>query len=249
MSSQLCLEQESKTPKAEERAAFDLPKSIVVEDVWLEVEIGGGWRAAFRLVPYAGQPVIGELRVFPADRYPGRRVGEWRAAVLGVGAAKGVHKRLPRRVEPDVDCPPVKYGVTARMLRRVPLGAHLRDAKESLATLEKTHPKSLRPALVEWGLPVRAERKPTARRAGGRTDLFYSQLAAAYVARLAAGSRRPIKDIARQRSKADSVIRDAVHEARERGLLTAGGRPGVPGGTLTPLAETILRAGKTPRRK
>lgn len=47
-----------------------------VASSWLEVTIADGWLAAYRLVPQDGQPVIAEVRVFPAEA--GRRTaGTW----------------------------------------------------------------------------------------------------------------------------------------------------------------------------
>lgn len=238
------MEERTRQLSGSERAVFDLPESVGVHEAWIEVDIGDGWRAAFRLVPYRGQPVIGELRVFPADRYPGREPGAWRADVLGVraGGAAPLRKSLPGRREP-VDCPAVRQGITARLLRRIPLGAHLRHAGEFMARLKITHPNMGRD-LAAWGFvrPGTTEKEVApAQRRGGRPDRFYALLAAVYVARIAAGSRRPVADLAARRKLPTAVVRDMIHEARQRDLLT-GGRQGAPGGQITARAEKLLRS-------
>jgi hypothetical protein len=242
------MEERTEQPTRSEQAAFGLPAHAGVNDAWVEIEIGDGWRAAFRLAPYGGQPVIAELRVFPADQYPGRKPGTWRGDVLGVqaGGAQRVRKVLPGGK--TVDCPPVRTGITARLLRRIPLGEHRRHAETFIARLKETH-RGMGADLAAWGFNAEIEKgkkKPTVQRRGGRPDRFYADLAAAYVARIAAGSRRPVADLADRRKLSASVVRDAIHEARVRGLLMKG-RQGAPGGTLTAKAEAILKGKRVTR--
>jgi hypothetical protein len=239
--------EETRRPKQSVRDAFGLPETVGPRDAWVEVDVEDGWRAALRLVLYGGQVVIGELRLFPADRYPGRDVATWRAEVLGVLSGPRVRnkkKQLRRYAEPIVDCPAVQHGVTARLLRQVPLGEHLRHARQFLADLKRTHPK-LQSSLSSWGLPDTPAPATRSRGRTGRPDPFYARIASEYLDRIAAGSRRPVADVARKRGLADTVVRDAIHAARQRGLLTKG-RQGRPGGALTPEAERLLTK---PRRK
>jgi hypothetical protein len=83
--------------------------------------------------------------------------------------------------------------------------------------------------------------RPRQERATGRPDLFYARLAAAYV-KAAKSSRTPIKDLAAARKLPASRVRDMVHEARVRGLLSTSDS-GIRGGFLLPRAEAMLKKG------
>jgi hypothetical protein len=90
--------------------------------------------------------------------------------------------------------------------------------------------------------------RPRPRRNAGRDDLFYARLAAEYVQRLAAGSMSPVKDIARRRDKKQAHVRDWLHEARVRNLLSKS-HPGERDGTLLPRAQDILNLQPPAKRK
>jgi len=77
------------------------------------------------------------------------------------------------------------------------------------------------------------------RRSVGRDDAFYARLAVEYVQRLAAGSARPVKDVAAKRGETAGRIRDLLHEARVRGLLSKG-EAGKRGGYLLPRTRQVL---------
>src|SRR5262245_11188551 len=69
-------------------------------DYWIETAIDGKWMAAFRLVANKrGQPVIGEMRIFPAEgkREPGRWSGEFYGVYSEV-PADGITAKLIRKV-------------------------------------------------------------------------------------------------------------------------------------------------------
>ena len=214
-----------------QRQAFKLPEYFKVDRFWLEVDFAPGWRAAYFLVPYGGQPVVAEVRIFPADEYPGRDAGAWRAQFLGVRAAPGVKSG-------EFDCPPVRQGITARLLRKVPLGAERKHAVALLKLLAPTWPDGARGF---YAAPEGAASKRGQTR--GRPDRFYAGLARDYVTRCSRGSRRPVADVAKRHKLAVSIVRDAIHEARARGLLSKG-RQGAPGGQLTPLGLLRSRKGK-----
>ncbi len=80
----------------------------------------------------------------------------------------------------------------------------------------------------------------------GRDDRFYALVAAAYVAAIERGSRKPVVAAADTLSKAwegtyePTYVRDLLHVARGRELLT---RPpkGRAGGQLTEKARALLR--------
>jgi len=203
--------------------------TVLAEDAWLEVSIDDTWLAAVRLVIQDGHVVVAEVRVFPRERAPGAGVaGLWSAEVLGNRAS------APRG------------GITSRLLRKIPIGeypAHVRSVIGPWHQIEGMPRES-----VTVGFPgvVVAER-PRPERNTGRPDWFFAQLAADYVDAVASGSRRPVADLARRRRFPPARIRDMLHEARERGLLSRGER-GRRGGYLLPRAMEILRQrGRAPR--
>lgn len=203
-------------------------------DFWLELvlpEQYKEWRAASRLAVQDGQLVVAELRVFPAEEaYP--TPGVWSAEVLGVAA------------------PVPLGGLPGRLLRRVRLG---QPAKHTERFLRMSKSKPLGQFFRELDLRAPAERSEPSRPQRprrGRPDLFYARLAAAYVKAVQRGEQRPIRWLATQRRTEPATIRDMVHEARERGLLTPATQ-GKSGGALTPRALAMLgrRPNARPRRK
>lgn len=119
-------------------------------------------------------------------------------------------------------------GITQEVVRRVSLGSfgpYVLAAKSFVDT-----------GRAGRSIPPR----PRPRRASGRDDLFYARLARDYVAAIKDGSRSPVKDLAERRNEPLSRLRDMVHQARERGLLSCGGA-GVRGGELLPRAKILLR--------
>jgi transposase-like protein len=72
----------------------------------------------------------------------------------------------------------------------------------------------------------------------GRPDVFYAELAKQYVDLLAEGST-PTKDLAERLGYSASSIRDLIHQARRRGLLTRASK-GLAGGELTENARRLL---------
>ena len=84
----------------------------------------------------------------------------------------------------------------------------------------------------------------------GRDDAFYARLAMEYVERFAVGSLSPVKDGAAKRGETAGRIRDLLHEARVRGLLSKG-EAGKRAGYLLPRARQVLggvQRPPTPRR-
>jgi hypothetical protein len=71
---------------------------------------------------------------------------------------------------------------------------------------------------------------------GGRDDLWYAQLAAAYVA---IGSKTRVRDLAPRLHISESQLRNLLYETRRRGLLTSAPR-GKAGGSLTEKAKELL---------
>jgi hypothetical protein len=211
-------------------------RDVLVPDCWVEWPIGtSGWTAAARMAPRGQTADVAELRVYPAETLGGRPKGEWSAAALGVRAT----------------CP--GGGVTARLLRKVPLGIFARATSAFTAKFYEKHPDLL-------GRVGLQPPKSSPRRRRPMSDVVVAGVAAEYADAVAGGSRRPVEDAA-SRFPGTSVkrIRYLVHEARKRRLLTEGHV----GGQLTARGRAILgdlyrepaprRAGKmtkpTTRRK
>lgn len=221
---------------ARDRVLFDLPRrgpftdgvgstgkladdEFEVEDLWVEVDVADRWRAAFRLMESDDTFVVAEVRLFPRDEFPGRPHGEWRASKLGLLAGLLAGER--KSGNKHASFAPLGSGITARLLREIPFAEHIRFAGH----------------VPQRNRPEADELKDGPRR--GRSDLFYARLAASYAARTDAGSRRPVADVARTVKMSTAQVRDAIHTARQRGLLTkaAAGRPG---GALTPRGAALL---------
>lgn len=133
-------------------------------------------------------------------------------------------------------------GLAMRTLRRLTFGAAQEAARDALREIEGDDPATLR-----WHGFSResldAPRRPGRKR---RPDRYYAEIAATYVHALGRGSRHPVVDVARELSAASDgapypaeYVRDALHAARKRGLLTSG-PPGLAGGELTDKARATL---------
>lgn len=208
-----------------------------IPDLWAEcVSPDARWLAAARIVPdERGNPVIGELRIFPHERHRPREYdgsGCWGAEVLGT-AVRGV----PRG------------GVPGALLRRgIQLTVIRRQARSMVNTL--LHIKGLPPdhvisrmvgRLAGSGFTARP-RFPKKRSTLGRprlTDLEYARLASDYVDAFNR-SGRPIPELARTRKRAPAAIRSMVARARADGFLSPALMPGTGGGTLTPKTVQVL---------
>jgi hypothetical protein len=200
---------------------------VRISDSWIEVPLGRAWIVAYRIVNDRGTPVVGELRVFPAEEER-PDPGQWSGVVLGTFA------RVPRG------------GITSRQLRGIRVRAYLRDMAAEVARFSKAAPDMAR----DYGWWTK-EASPTAtvriggmrRGRKGRSDAFYADIAREYTAAVTRKSLRPIGDIARRRRISPGQVRDMVRQARKRGLLTLTA-PGVRGGILTERARALLQARK-----
>jgi hypothetical protein len=83
------------------------------------------------------------------------------------------------------------------------------------------------------------------RRGKRQPDYFYAAIAALYVDAHAAGSRRPVADVADQLPKPyeASFVRDALSKARARGLLERSAGQRHAGGELTARGMEVLQVG------
>jgi hypothetical protein len=220
--------------------------------MWIMLPLDEDWDSYVRFESQAGHPVVAELRVLPRVDTRGvlshhdEHGNRWIDVTLGA--------------TPDVPIP--EGGLTSRALRGVHLGRALELAYSHLDEWFKREqrysPEHRLPiAFTEdaAGVPRRPGRK-------GRDDSFYVAVAAAYVDALGEGSRKPVVDAALKLSEAwggvyePDYVRDLLHGARQRGLLT---RPpkGRAGGELTgkaiacalkALKEEALTDARDPKR-
>lgn len=145
--------------------------------------------------------------------------------------------------------PTLARGLSARDLRALRPGAALAEARRTALLMrheERRAPERARATFEEKLVGIRTDALATpARRGRPRLpDRFYAQVAAAYVARVDAGSRRPIADAAADLNYSPGYIRGVVSKARDRGLLTPAVQGRI-GGELTPAGLTAIQPPQT----
>ena len=127
---------------------------VVDTSVWVEVPLAQGWMVAFRLSPQDGQPVIGEIRLFPDESNAPYKDGtRWRRpAGRWSGDYPGASAAVPRG------------GITASVLRTI----RMLSFKGLLRRILNQHAAAFRSA--DLGLPLTSAR-PMRRlgRKGGQT--------------------------------------------------------------------------------
>ena len=135
-------------------------------------------------------------------------------------------------------------GLTARFVRSLPMGriegaARQHQAAE-VAWLGPESPDYLEEILERQKQAFREDPRPGRR---GRGDVYYAQMAAAYVGMCNSGEPSPVGRLAEMVHKSKSQVRNILYAARKRDLLTdapAGRR----GGELTPKARALLEEDK-----
>ena len=181
----------------------------------LPIEGSQGWYVSAVFLPQGDELVMAELKVFPGPgasdvKRTKRRPGDWSGRS---DALTGL---------PD-------GGVSARLLRCI----RLTDLQHLVvATLAQRAEAKPRDSLVN----ARVGRPGS----GGRSDRFYARWAFDYAKKLAEGSRSPIKDLAAERNMSQGQVRDLIHDARVRGLLSKE-RQGRAAGSLTDKAIRLLK--------
>jgi hypothetical protein len=198
-----------------------------------------GWGIVAAFVGHGGALTLAELRLIPmADAWEDLRpdqidrpIGEWSRSA--------------------VDVPAAEPGVRPDMLRAVRTAPLLRVAAELGTALEGSPLR--RASWWQHNLPP----SPAVLRAARRVlhdperpaDVRLAGWAAEYAHLIAKGSRHVLKDLIALHPEEGSTdrIRDLIHEARQRGLLTKG-KQGRAGGSLTPKAIELLsrRKGQKP---
>jgi len=126
---------------------------------------------------------------------------------------------------------PAEPVLTARLLRRLPLGEIQEAARRGLMkhSLAPLPPEHWEKVFVESPRPGRA----------GRGNLELAQVSSAYLRQVAGGSSSPTHDLARDMNISPGHLRNLLGAARRRGLLTAP-QSGKAGGELTAKALTLL---------
>jgi hypothetical protein len=195
---------------------------------WVEVR-HDGWVASYRIVLKGRSPVVGEVRLFPDE--PKRPAGRWS------GEAKAV----------------LGAGLPGRLLREFRLGDPMALYPEIVKNWDRRHGAQARRGVFSRHGLGRGGRV-VARKPGraGRPDTYYAIWSEAYVERIRAGSRTPVKDLAldppvriqgyvSDTNKASpATIRDILTEARHRGILTSS-PSGRAGGELTTRGKKLLK--------
>jgi hypothetical protein len=139
-------------------------------------------------------------------------------------------------------------GITSRLLRYIPVHAHVqRVRREDLESVVLG--TELEELLRAFDTPAPAPRASGPGRRPVATETLLD-VADAYARAVKARSAHPTRDAAAALDMKMVRVRDYVHRARIRGLLTPSPQ-GRPGGTLTPIARAMLqqRARKTGRRR
>jgi len=215
-----------------------------VSDAWIEAPISEPgdprplWVCAIRFVKGRhGEPVIGELRIFPNEPYPpnDHTPGRWSAE------EKGYRATVPNG------------GITARLLRAFRIG----DRAKFVTTMQQNARRErdrerreqgsvtspyLKDPITRWLAASARGRKapaPPRHRRKDLSDFDCARLAREYADLIAEGNRQPIATLAGSHRLTKTTIRMRIHLARKRGFLSRAGQ-GYGGGTLTPAARRLL---------
>ena len=181
----------------------------------LPIEGANGWYVSAVFLQEGEQLVMAELKVFPGPRATDGR----RATRRKPGEWSGRQDALDSVPE---------GGVSARLLRCI----RLTDLQQAVVA-SLPNPSDLVPSS---GAGARVGRPGST----GRPDRYFAEWAFAYAKKLAEGSRSPIKDLAADHGRTPGQVRDLIHDARVRGLLSKE-RQGRAAGSLTPKAIQLLR--------
>lgn len=170
--------------------------------------------------------------------YPGWR---FRVTFSAAGQPVGFSVKADQVMEPRFggrrSRPMPPPPITARWLRDLPVGVIQEVARLGIVD------RSTQVRFLEdsgWAETLRRAARPGR---GGRDDFYFASVAADYVAALRKNSRNPVAALASMRGVSPATVRNLVHEARRRGLLTPS-LAGRAGGELTEKAKALLREQK-----
>jgi hypothetical protein len=179
----------------------------------------------------------------------------WQAEYWLVAQPRGlVLAELRVMTKPGVPLPP--SGLSARVLRKLRVGDYI-DYMDDLLKLARDFPSPGGRAIKAFLAPLIEDDRPSATEASAQrpgrrrlSDEVLLRAASAYDAAVKHHSYRPVLDAAKQIGETPERLRDHLHRARLRGLLS-GAISGRAGGTLTPKAKSLLRsqARSTARRR
>jgi hypothetical protein len=219
--------------------------ALVREDLGLVSDARGAsrpqWAVWLRLAERDGRLLVSELRIVPAAwGVKAKRSGEWRddaSRYLNVPAAGGITTELLRGIRLGS----LLASAEAWLGNPFPFSVTTARDRETAAAFSTAFERITNAAFPD--LHVR----PRRRRRSGRDDVFYARLATDYLVAFSTGSPHPRRDVAEARGETPERIRDLLHEARRRGLLSKGKpgqrRPGV----LSPRATALLDAQRRQR--
>jgi hypothetical protein len=192
----------------------------------VEVPYRDGWLLfGHFLLTANGEPLLAEVRLIPDEQHDDaeRDIGEWSGTLEGLKTATTAR-------------------LTARLLREVRLGDLLSALQTKLSEpkwqREFSHPDL---AVIPDIASRFADAEPRPGRKG-RPDDHYLAIAVRYAQLHAHHVKNPIQQIAQEQDLDESQVRDRIHQARARDLLTPG-RRGTAGGVLTAKANELLRQG------
>ena len=191
-------------------------------------EVVDGWLAIYAVGTQNGTPVVTELRrVVPCP--PAFLDRDETSPFVGRELVEVLDGTIPPGPVPP-------GGMTGRLLRKLNPSGTAVSARDALSRLPARE--------AERWYGFRAKSRPRPRRPGrpGHSDRFYAELAAEYVDLCRAGIDKPVVAMAKSRNDTEVYIRDAIHVARKRELLTPS-PPGKAGGQLTDKGTAALGNG------
>lgn len=192
-----------------------------VRDAWFETILDDKreWIAAFHLVIQHGRPVVAELRVFPNEETDDfvNDVGGW------TGSENAEDASVP------------EGGLTSPMLKKVRfLPLESIDVVVARARAHASYQRDLEQ--FGFGSAVPSKRRPGPK---GKSDLWFAKLVREYVNLVEAGERYPVAVLAKKKRRSPEQMRDFIHQARKREVLSQAPK-GKAGGHLTRYGEELL---------
>jgi hypothetical protein len=193
--------------------------------VWVQGPLSpdGFWHVAVQFVLHRDEFVIAELRLFPGGKvqnvkYRGGKPVDHKPEI---GTWSG---------DPDLLDGMPTPGITKRLLDSVSFSKLLAEARDRVAEVYADHQDHI-------GMTQLHEATKRRRR---RPDEDYLVWAERYDAVVQRGTRSPIADLAKRHRRTQASVRDLVHQARGRGLLSRGHGTQA-GGRLTPKARDLRK--------
>jgi hypothetical protein len=197
------------------------PNGPIIRELWLQDQLDGSCVGNYRLEVQGGRPVVAETRIVPQD-----------------GEAK-----LDRDGQPvTAPTPPggVRAGLARSAARTQAVLTVVRDRLEAFVDQvnREAGGTAAELELAEFGLALEAA-CDVVRRPQRTSDSSLAELARDYVDECERNPRSPRKTLAARKMISESHCSKLLSQARDRGLLTSGGR-GRSGGELTARAKQLL---------